>query len=299
LSIYAGIDVGGTSIKMGLFEDGTLIEKWSIKTRTEDSGAHVLSDIYDSLFEHIEAGQIEAIGIGLPGPVEDDRIVHGLVNIGWGEVDVKEASKPYVSCPVYAINDANAAALGEVMAGGAKGKRSAVMITIGTGIGGGIVIEDRLVTGARGAAGEIGHMPLVFEGGEYDTLEERAGALGIKRRTLKLIEEGIYKTSLKLDFEVRDVFDLAKTGDELCVKVVDEMSVCLGTALSDIACLIDPEVFVIGGGVADAGDFLLDKIRKVYVERAFGPCKETKIVIASLGNDAGIYGACKYAMGKE
>ncbi|MGN0370369.1 MAG: ROK family glucokinase [Butyrivibrio sp.] len=302
-----GVDLGGTTVKMGLFTvEGSLLQDWEIPTRKEEKGAYILSDIADSINnkmeeESIDPDDVVGIGIGVPGPVTPSGIVKGCVNIGWGDTPVEEILKDKTGFEVKAGNDANVAALGELWQGGGKGNRSLVMVTLGTGVGGGIVLDNKIVTGTHGAAGEIGHMSVVYDEtatcncGKKGCLEQVASATGIVKEAKRFLEDGSEPSSLRdiPDFTAKDIFDEAKKGDALALKTVDRLGEYLGIALGHIACVIDPDVFIIGGGVSKAGEFLIDAIQKHYVEKTYPQCKKTPIKLATLGNSAGIYGAAK------
>lgn len=301
-----GVDVGGTSIKIGLFlMDGTLIEKWELKTNKADHGAHILEEIAQALEEKqrtlkLSRDEIQGIGIGVPGPVMADGIVKKCVNLGWGYLDVKGELETLSSLPVLVANDGNIAALGEMWKGSAKGSDNVFMFTLGTGIGGGIIIDGHIINGAFGAAGEIGHIPVnhlekeVCNCGKKGCLEQYASATGILRMCRKKLEAKGRNSLGTIPMEqltTKDIFDAAKKGDFLAKEQVEETAKVLSTAMAVISGVVDPGVFVIGGGVSKAGKILIDAIQKHFVENAFHASKEAKIVAAQLGNDAGIYGA--------
>lgn len=302
-----GVDLGGTTVKMGLFTDGgLLLQDWEIPTRKEEKGAYILDDIAASINEKIEKEALDTddiigVGIGVPGPVTPSGIVKGCVNIGWGDTPVEESLKDKIGFNVKAGNDANVAALGELWQGGGKGNQSLVMVTLGTGVGGGIVLDGKIVTGTHGAAGEIGHMSVVYDEtetcncGKVGCLEQVASATGIVKEAKRFLSKDNAPSSLRdfKDFTAKDVFDEAKKGDVVALKTVDRLGEYLGIALGHISCIIDPDVFIIGGGVSRAGDFLIDAIQKHYVEKAYPQCKKTPIRLATLGNSAGIYGAAR------
>lgn len=302
-----GVDLGGTTVKMGLFTaDGMLLEDWEIPTRKEEKGAYILDDIAASVNGRIKEKAIDpkdvaGIGIGVPGPVTPSGVVKGCVNIGWGDTPVEAILKEKTGFEVKAGNDANVAALGELWQGGGKGFSSLVMVTLGTGVGGGIVLGGKIVTGTHGAAGEIGHMLVVYDEtatcncGRKGCLEQVASATGIVKEAKRFLGAEDAPSTLRgiPDFSAKDVFDEAKKGDALALKTVDRLGEYLGLALGHIACVIDPDVFIIGGGVSKAGDFLIGAIAKHYVEKTYPQCRETPIRLATLGNAAGIYGAAK------
>ncbi len=305
-----GVDLGGTTVKMGLFTvEGSLLEDWEIPTRKEEKGAYILDDIAASINGKIKDNVIDAedvagIGIGVPGPVTPSGVVKGCVNIGWGDTPVEETLKDKTGFEVKAGNDANVAALGEQWQGGGKGNSSLVMVTLGTGVGGGIVIDGRIVTGSHGAAGEIGHMSVVYDEtatcncGKKGCLEQVASATGIVKEAKRFLEAEDAPSSLRAinGFSAKDVFDEAKKGDVIALKTVDRLGEYLGLALGHIACVVDPDVFIIGGGVSKAGDFLIDAIKKHYVEKTYPQCRKTPIKLATLGNSAGIYGAARLVL---
>ena len=302
---YVGVDVGGTTVKMGMFSDtGELLDKWEIPTRRKNNGKYILSDIVDSIEEKRETfeGNIKGIGVGIPGPVTADGTVLKCANLGW---DVFSVSNKLASLTgvgnVKVGNDANVAALGEMWKGGGRGHDSIVMVTLGTGVGGGVILQGKILTGCKGAGGEIGHMKVNMDEtrvcgcGNKGCLEQYASATGIIRLTKQRLAADDAKTSLRSLPEVtaKDVFDAAKAGDAVAQELVEEVGRILGGALGSIAVVIDPEMFVIGGGVSRAGQILLDAVQKHFKERVFKSCQETKFVLASLGNDAGMYGCAK------
>lgn len=299
-----GIDVGGTTVKVGFFEtSGVLLDKWEIKTNTANGGEAILPDIAKTIEEKlskegISKDEVQGIGIGVPGPVLNASVVTRCVNLGWGEIDVAGTLSKITGLPVKVGNDANVAALGEMWQGGAKGSSNVVMVTLGTGVGGGIIVDGRIVAGANGAGGEIGHMNVCEDEeeacncGQHGCLEQYASATGVvrmaKRKLAKISEE----TSLHKydDLTAKDVFDEAKAGDKVALEIVNEVCEILGKTLGKIACVVNPEVFVIGGGVSKAGQILIDTVKKYYVPNTFTSCKDARFELASLGNDAGMYG---------
>ena len=299
-----GVDVGGTTVKMGLFTvEGELLDKWEIKTRTEDGGKNVLPDIADSIKEVIESKKlakedVEGVGIGVPGPVKEDGTVLKCVNLGWGILNVEDELEKLIGYPVKAGNDANVAALGEMWQGAAKGCKDVIMVTLGTGVGGGIIVDGKVVAGFNGAGGEIGHITVNHDEieacncGQYGCLEQYTSATGIVRVAKRKLAKTNDETSLRNfpELTAKDVFDEAKSGDAVALGLVDEVCGILGSTLSNIACVVDPEVVVIGGGVSKAGSILIESIQKHFVETSFLACRNTKFVPAGLGNDAGMYG---------
>ena len=302
-----GIDLGGTTVKLGLFSiSGELLDKWEIVTRTDNGGEHIIPDIAAALEgkmkeKGIAAEEVAGAGLGVPGAVLEDRYVKPCVNLnGWGG-DVAGMLSERCGFPVKALNDANAAALGEMWLGGGKGHDNVVFVTLGTGVGGGIIVGGKLLSGVHGAGGEIGHIKVnphetVACGcGKKGCLEQYASATGIVRKAKALLDESDKPSALR-QFEnvtAKDVFDCAKAGDELALEVVAFFGRTLGRALACISCVCDPEIFVIGGGVSAAGEIILDTLRDVFVANAFPASEGTDFALASLGNDAGICGAAK------
>lgn len=301
-----GIDIGGTTVKCGLFTvKGELLEKWEIPTRTENNGAAILPDVADTVLKKIqEKGlakeEIAGIGIGVPGPVNEQGEVPGAVNLHWGYVNLASDMEKMTGLRVKAGNDANVAALGEMWKGGGAGCQSIVMVTLGTGVGGGIINNGKIVTGAHGAGGEIGHIHVTDDVerncncGNHGCLEQVTSATGITYLANRRLKKDDRPSMLRGgEVNAKTVFDAVKAGDELAKEVAEEFGKYLGTALASVACVADPEVFVIGGGVSKAGQIILDYIKKYYAQYAFMTCKQAGFALAKLGNDAGIYGAAK------
>ncbi len=300
-----GVDVGGTTVKMGFFEtSGKLLDKWEITTNTDDNGKAVLPDIAKSIDnklaqEGISKAEIEGIGIGVPGPVRNDGVVLNCVNLGWGIINVAEELGRLTGLSVKVGNDANVAALGEMWQGGAKGSKDVIMVTLGTGVGGGIIVDGKIVAGYNGAGGEIGHITVNNDEiepcncGQYGCLEQYTSATGIVRMAKRKLAKTQDETSLRKfeNITAKDIFDEAKAGDAVALLLVDEVGEILGSTLSNIACVVNPEVIVIGGGVSKAGQILIDTIEKHYQETSFKACRDARFELASLGNDAGIYGS--------
>jgi len=306
-----GVDIGGTSIKLGLFTiAGELIEKFSIDTDISDEGKKLLPSaakaIFDKLAEKgLTIADVAGVGVGVPGPVDSDGVVLVGVNIGWqNPVAVTDTLSDLLEgIPVKVTNDANIAAVGELWLGAAKGAKSAIMYTLGTGVGGGVIVDGQVINGTNGAGGEIGHLVAVPEGGtvcgcgKTGCLETVASATGVVRLTKAALESSDVASSLRSmgEFEAKDVFDAAKAGDELALGVVDRVGYYLGLSAANLAASTDPEQFIFGGGVSYAGDILLDAIKKYYQKFAFAGVRDTKFVIATLGNDAGIIGGAYLA----
>ncbi len=296
-----GVDVGGTTVKIGLFDEhGTLLEKREIPTRTEHGGAAILPDIAQSLqsFE-IKKEDLLGIGIGVPGPVNDEGVVNRCVNLNWGVFNLHEALGALTGLPVKAGNDANCAALGEYWKGGGMGSRSTVFVTLGTGVGGGIVIDGKILGGAHGVGGEIGHITVSAPDkypctcGKRGCVEQYASATGILRMAKEALRESKEESSLRSveKLTCKDVFNGAKAGDPLAVSVLEKVFDYLGEALASACCVCDPERIVLGGGVSKAGEYLLRGTERHFQEHMFHACKGTEFSLAALGNDAGMYGA--------
>ncbi|MBR4513594.1 MAG: ROK family glucokinase [Lachnospiraceae bacterium] len=299
-----GVDIGGTTVKIGLFTDaGELKDKWEITTRTDEGGKFILGDIAESVKAKVEekgisADDIKGIGMGVPGPVKEDGTVIRCANLGWGIFNCAEELSKLTGFKVKAGNDANMAALGEAGFGGGKGYDSVVMVTLGTGVGGGIIIGGRMLYGVNGAGGEIGHITVNEEEtvtcgcGRKGCLEQYTSATGIVRLANNALNNTDRPSSLRSVQYVsaKEIFDAAKNGDDLALELIDNFGKTLGKALANIACVVDPDVFVIGGGVSKAGQIIPDTVEKYFKENAFHACKGTKFALAELGNDAGMYG---------
>ncbi|MCQ2530462.1 MAG: ROK family protein [Lachnospiraceae bacterium] len=339
-----GIDLGGTTAKLGLLsEEGRLFEKWEIPTRIENFGKNILPDlakeIERSMAENfLTRDDILGVGLAVPGAVMGETEVAKCVNLnGWGGSVAEDFSK-LINLPVKVINDANAAALGEAWQGGGKGYQNLVFVTLGTGVGGGIILNGKLLTGSHGAAGEIGHMKIYPEymeagvaGGDFscgttvDALpitaaktlgtaecpasfvgfgetekcgcgkkgctEQYASATGIVRTARAM---GMTDADSKFGFlSAKDVFDKAKDGNKTALAVAHKFAEDLGRALAGVSAIVDPEIFVIGGGVSKAGPFIIDMVQPYFLKYAFPACEGTEFALAKLENDAGFYGAAK------
>ena len=306
-----GIDIGGTTVKIGLFQiDGTLLEKWEIKTRTENNGNFILTDIAEEVNRKIQEKSIDksdvvGAGLGVPGPVSDDGTVLKCVNLGWGIFNVENTLGELTGLKVKAGNDANVAALGEQWLGGGSGYNNMVMVTLGTGVGGGIIIDGKMVAGSHGAGGEIGHIPVKDDEtlscgcGKKGCLEQYASATGIARSAKEYLGQTEEPSSLRdlNEITAKDIFDAAKSKDAVAVKLVEAFGKILGKALATISCVSDAEAYVIGGGVSKAGDIIIETTQKYFKQYAFHASRETtKFHLAKLGNDAGMYGAMKLVL---
>lgn len=307
-----GIDVGGTSVKMGIFEsDGTLVKKWEIPTRKEDGGKNVVGDIAASIRKTaaelgMSLSDFAGAGMGIPGPVLPDGHIEFCVNLGWKSGNPQEElSKLLDGMKIKSGNDANVAALGEMWQGGGQGYKNLVMVTLGTGVGGGIILNEKIWAGMQGAAGEIGHIHIVPDEkeqcncGGYGCLEQVASATGIARVAKRVLAKDDRPSVLRTlkNISAKSVLDAAKEGDEVALEALDTSCYYLGLAMSAITMVLDPEAYLIGGGVSKAGPFLTDRIKKHLDEMATMTTKKADVVLAKLGNDAGIYGAAKMVLG--
>lgn len=312
-----GIDLGGTSIKFAILtSEGEIQEKWSIKTNVLDEGSHIVEDMIESILHRLDLLQLSAedfigIGMGSPGVVDREKgTVIGAYNLNWKTLQpVKDKIEKATGIPFYIDNDANVAALGERWMGAGENQPDVVFMTLGTGVGGGIVAEGKLLHGLAGAAGELGHItvdfdqPILCNCGKKGCLETVASATGIVNLTRRYADEYAGDAELKKlidngeDVNAKVVFDLAKEGDELALIVYRNFARYLGIACANIGSILNPSTIVIGGGVSAAGDFLLDGVRKVYEENSFPQVRtSTKLALATLGNDAGVIGAASLVL---
>lgn len=305
--VVFGIDIGGTAIKAGLFNtEGKLLDKWDFATQRTEDGKDILRDVAKFIKNKIAELKLDqeaviGVGVGIPGPVTDDGQVLMLANLGLANFNIEKEMSEMTGLRVKAGNDANVAAMGEYWMGGGKGYKSLVLITLGTGVGGGIIVNGHILTGSMGAGGEVGHIFVNEE--ETETcgckkkgcLEQYASATGIVRLAKKFLQESDEYSTLrnKEEISAKMVFDHAKTGDKVALKTVEKACYYLGLAMAHIAQVVDPEAFVIGGGVSKAGDILTETIKKYYNEYVIESLKNKEFKLATLGNDAGIYGAAK------
>ena len=304
-----GVDIGGTSVKMGLFqENGKLIEKWAVKTRTEREGEQILPDVAASIRRKMkEYGlltiDVRGIGVGIPAPVREDGIVRGTANLGWKYKEVKKELEALTGITVKTGNDANMAALGEMWLGAGRGHENLIMVTLGTGVGGAVIFDGKCVSGGHGAAGEIGHICVNEKEtrscgcGRKGCLEQYASATGIARLAQERLKQERSGSILKEnDVNAKRVFDAVKAGDIIAKMIAEEFGRYLGHALANIAAVCDPTIIVIGGGVSKAGKVLLPYIEKPFREKVFFANEATEFALAELANDAGICGAAKLVL---
>lgn len=304
--MYAfGVDIGGTTVKMGLFDqDANVLDKWEIPTRKENGGEAILPDVAKAILSKMEekgitADQVKGIGVGAPGAVDEEgTMVGGAVNLGWGVLNIPEILHKFIDVPVKANNDANVAALGEMWQGGGKGYSNMVAVTLGTGVGGGIIVNGKILTGATGAGGEIGHIHL--EDNETEScgckkkgcLEQYASATGIVRLANRRLAKDDAPSVLRGgEVSAKTVFDAVKAGDAVAIEIAEQFGDYLGKGLAAVAAVVNPEVFVIGGGVSKAGEILLSYVKPAFAKYVFYPCGKAEFMLATLGNDAGIFGA--------
>ena len=307
-----GVDVGGTTVKIGIFEtDGTLLEKWEVPTRKEDDGKYILQDVAASIKKvlaekQIDMGDVVGAGMGVPGPIMPDGYVEVCVNLGWRDMKPqKELSELLDGIPVKSGNDANVAALGEMWRGGGMGYSDIVMVTLGTGVGGGVIFDEKIICGKHGLAGEIGHFHVRSEETEYcncggkGCVEQVASATGIAREATRVMAASDAPSSMRKygdKIDAKNVLDEAKAGDAMALEVVETVGSYLGLMMAQIAMTVDPEMFVIGGGVSKAGQFLIDIIEKYFEYYTPISKNKGKVGLAKLGNDAGIYGAARLVL---
>ena len=308
MKYYIGIDLGGTNIVAGVVNEAyEILAKASVKTNLPRPEQEIAADMAKVAKEAAEkAGltmdQIEWVGIGTPGIANSETgIIEYSNNLGFVNTPMVKYMEDALGKKAFIENDANAAAYGEYVAGAAKGAKNAVCITLGTGVGGGIIIDSKIIAGYHGAGGEIGHACVNHNEvrpcncGNHGCLEQYASATGIVRVANDILEESQEDSKMRHveKLSAKNVLDFYKEGDALAVKTMEKVGDILGSTLAVFACVTDPEAIVIGGGVSKAGKPLTDCIQKYYQKYAFPSCKSTPIILASLGNDAGIYGAAR------
>ena len=305
-----GVDLGGTTVKIAYFDqNGTMLSKWEIPTVTTGGGQQILPDIAASIKGYMDDHDIAkeaivGIGIGVPGPVDGKGVVNKCVNLGWGVFNISETLSELTGFPVKAGNDANVAALGEFWKGGGQGCENMVFCTLGTGVGGGIVIDGHLLHGAHGAGGEIGHLVLNREEtemcgcGKKGCVEQYCSATGIVRMAYKHLAATEEFSSLRAleAITCKDIFDAGKAGDKVALDILDKYYALLGEFLANLCCVVNPEAVVLGGGVSKAGKVLLDGTKPYFMKNVFHAASNVRFELASLGNDAGAYGAFKLAL---
>lgn len=305
-----GVDIGGTTVKIAYFDEvGTMLDTWEIPTVTKNSGAQILPDVAQALEKYmaekkIDRSNIIGVGVGVPGPVNSKGIVNMCVNLGWSRMEIAKELESLTGLPVKAGNDANVAALGEYWKGSGASFDSMVMATLGTGVGGGIVVDGQLLHGAHGAGGEVGHMVLNRHEtdrcgcGNRGCVEQYCSATGLVRLAkIRLASDEMASVLREKEtLAAKDVFDAGKQGDCLALEVLEQYYDYLGEFLATVCAVIDPEVVVLGGGVSKAGEVLLEAVRRSYEKFCFHGVKDVKIMAAELGNAAGSYGAFKLVL---
>ena len=308
--LIMGIDVGGTTIKIGLIKDqGEILKQWSIATNKANQGSRIVPDIIESIQAQLKSMAIDhttirGIGMGSPGAVDRNMgTVSGAYNLNWENT---------FGLPFYLDNDANVAALGEKWQGSGDNLANVVFITLGTGVGGGIVVHNDLVTGTHGCAGEIGHLHVtdnpVFQCtcGNQGCLESVASATGMLHLSKDLAQKFSEKSALKKKIlsestlTVKEVFDEARQQEPLALLILNTFSAYIGLACSHIANILDPDRIIIGGGIAAAGELLLSAINENYERHVFPKAKDKEVLtLATLGNDAGILGAAYLVLSSQ
>jgi glucokinase len=307
-----GVDLGGTTTKLAFINmDGEILHKWEVPTDNSNEGQNITTNIANAIDDKLvelneKKTKLAGIGMGAPGPINyETGVVLNVVNLGWQDnFPLQESLHSLTGLPVAIENDANCAALGEMWNGAGKGTSDLVCVTLGTGVGGGVIANGNIVRGINGAAGEIGHITSIPFGGapcncgKSGCLETIASATGIVRLAENELANPEYKGQLAVIFSesgkvtAKDVFDSARNGDELANKVLNEVTFHLGFALANIANTLNPEMIVLGGGVSRAGDILLDQIKANFSKFTFSAARDTtNLSLATLGNDAGAIGA--------
>ncbi len=307
-----GIDLGGTTVKIAWFsESGELLEKWEIPTVTAEGGSRILPDIAASVNGFLERKGISrdrviGIGIGVPGPVDGKGVVNKCINLGWGVFNIHEELSRLTGLRVKAGNDANMAALGEAWKGGGEGCENMVFATLGTGVGGGIILDGRPVSGVHGAGGEIGHLVVNKDEteacgcGKFGCAEQYCSATGVVRLAKRRLAAGGQSVLAgKEPLTCKDVFDAGAAGDPIAAEVLEQVYDYMGQFLANVCCVADPEVVVLGGGVSKAGAPLLEGAKRYFDRYIFHAARSIRFALASLGNDAGAYGAFKLVLDGE
>ena len=300
-----GVDLGGTTVKLAYFDqEGAMLSKWEIPTNVSDNGSHILPDIAAAIRGYIEENNVAfdsliGIGIGVPGPVTPDGIVNKCINLGWGVFNIEKALSDLTGLPVKAGNDATVATLGECWKGGGAGCKNMVMATLGTGVGGGIVVDGRVIHGSTGAGGEIGHMVLNRNEtercgcGKRGCVEQYCSATGIVRIAKQFLAAREDASSLRSveNLTCKDIFDAAAAGDTLAAEILEQVYAYMGEFLANICNVVNPECVVLGGGVSKAGAPLLEGVQRYFGKYVFHAAANVRFALATLGNDAGAYGA--------
>ena len=302
-----GVDLGGTTVKIAFFDrEGVLLSKWEIPTVTENGGKQILPDIAASIANYLKEqnigkDQILGVGIGVPGPVDPEGMVAGCDNLGWGPTDIRKELQDLTGLRVVAGNDATVAALGECWKGGGQGCRNMVMVTLGTGVGGGIILDGKPLHGTHGAAGEIGHMVLnrgetrPCNCGKRGCVEQYCSATGIVRLAKDYLQTHPEESLLRSleNITCKDVFDGAAAGDGAAQEILEQVYAYMGEFIANVCIVLNPQQIVIGGGVSKAGQPLIEGIRRHFGRYIYHASTQVEFKLAELGNDAGAYGAFK------
>ncbi|MCO7175735.1 ROK family glucokinase [Sporolactobacillus kofuensis] len=310
-----GVDVGGTTIKMALVTDqGEITHKWNIPTNTDENGKSIVRDISRSIIQqraafNVKDSEIRGVGLGVPGFINvDSGFIYDAVNLGWKNYSIRDELEQLLSLPVVIENDANAAALGEMWLGAGKNAENMVCVTLGTGIGGGIIVNGDILHGISGMAGELGHLTVKHNGGarcncgKTGCLETISSATGIRRMALEGVNEHSESLLYRLyqkegDISSENVFNCAEEGDAFALALVDQAAYYLGSALGTLSVVLNPERIIIGGGVSNAGETLTRPLIRYFkassLPRIVDSCS---IDLAKLGNDAGVIGCAWLSM---
>lgn len=305
-----GVDIGGTTVKLAYFDqEGNMLDKWEIPTVTTDEGSHILPDVAVSVKKYIQDKCIDpdtiiGIGVGVPGPVSYEGMVNRCVNLGWGVFNISEELSALTGLPVKAGNDATVAALGECWIGSGRDYRNMLFVTLGTGVGSGIITDGHVIHGAHGAGGEIGHMIINYEETEINScgkkgvVEQYCSATGVVRLAKKYLAANQFPSILreKADFSCKDVFDAGNTNDPVALEILEQVYCYMGKFLANVANVVNPEIIVLGGGVSRAGQPLLDGAQRYFIQYVFHGAEDVQFRLATLGNDAGAYGAFKLVL---
>ena len=311
-----GIDLGGTTAKVGILNQlGKVESSWSIVTDISNEGSNIVPNIITSINQKIAelnltSADFLGIGMGSPGTVSrENGTVIGAYNLNWKTLQpIRKLIETQTGIPFFIDNDANVAALGEQWMGAGNREANVAFITLGTGVGGGLIVDNNLIHGALDAAGEVGHITVEPNGyqctcGKKGCLEQYASATGVVRlaQDMSNTYEGVSKLKNKIEAEewvdAKIVFDLAKTDDPLAVLVIDRFVYYLALALGNVANILNPSTIILGGGVSKAGSFLAEKVSKAIEEFTFPTIRKvTKIKIAQLENDAGMIGAASLVL---
>ena len=318
MSYFVGVDIGGTNVEMGILNElGEILIKKSIKTDSkkgaEDTFGRIWTAINSLITElGITKDDIKSIGMGIPGPVLNNSVVKIAANFSWGDnFPAKELMEKISGKPVKVGNDVKLIALGETLFGAGRGYKNSITIPIGTGIAAGILINGAFVEGADGAAGEFGHVVVNKQGykcgcGLTGCLETYCSATGIiregKRRLAENKDNALYRRiNGSIDsLEARDIFDLAKAGDKFCMDIVDWFCEYMAEGIGMLLNILNPEIIIFSGGVARAGEILLDGVKKNLAKYALGMTMENlKFAFGELNEEAGIKGAAALVMNEN